>query len=168
MPETSTEIITDTLRFMPHKIQFPATTIDDHLKIAVDNIITLLSDRIGNTLPLQKQSKEVALRNGFTDIAKILQHNISTHIQQSNIVQSPRVLQTYNPLYGDVRSNVLHFRPTYNVVTPRVNSHLILQNPHIRYPYVPARSVYQAPSSKILQTKPPSPYNKMTCLNLIG
>ena len=55
IPETASKVITDTLQFLPHKIPFPTTTIKDHLKLAIENIVTLLSEPQPTLVPNKKQ-----------------------------------------------------------------------------------------------------------------
>ena len=55
MPETASEIITDTLQFLPHKLPFPKTTVEDHLKLAIDKITNLRLSKLLTTTPTQQQ-----------------------------------------------------------------------------------------------------------------
>ena len=75
MPDTVTEIITDTLHFIPHKIPFPTTTIEDHLKLSIDNIITFLSSFKLLSTPTTQQHKQLRLRDAFQHISHLLNYN---------------------------------------------------------------------------------------------
>lgn len=94
VPETATEIITDTLKFLPHKIPFPTMSINDHMKVAIDNIVTLLSSKIGTTTPSAKQNKQLALREAFIHISKLLKTDECSNTQlHQHLAPQPRVLQ---------------------------------------------------------------------------
>ena len=75
MPDTAMEIITDTLQFIPYKIPFPTKTIEDHLKLSIDNIITFLSSFKLLSTPTTQQHKQLRLRDAFQHISHLLNYN---------------------------------------------------------------------------------------------
>ena len=77
MAETTTEIVTNTLRFIPQKIPLPITTVNGHLKMTINDIVTLLSRNLNNNSPTNQQYIEMALREAFRHIANLLNNNIS-------------------------------------------------------------------------------------------
>ena len=75
MPDIAMKIITDTLQFIPHKIPFPTTTIEYHLKLSIENIITLLSSFKLLSTPTTQQLKQLHLRDAFQHISHLLNNN---------------------------------------------------------------------------------------------
>ena len=61
MPDTSTEIISDTVKFIPHKIPLPIPTVTDHMTMAIDTIAKLLSEKIQDVSPTYKTHKHLQL-----------------------------------------------------------------------------------------------------------
>ena len=51
LPCTGREIITDTVKFIPSKVQFPKMTLEQHLKNAVEKIINILQESALTNLP---------------------------------------------------------------------------------------------------------------------
>ena len=81
MPDTASEIITNTLQFLPHRIPFPRTTVNDHLKHTVDNIVTLLSTKWLTATPNKLQQKHLQVRDAFRQVAIALNNNTPIHSQ---------------------------------------------------------------------------------------
>ena len=71
MPTTAKEVITDTVRFLPKKINFPQLHLDTYLKLAIDKIIHLLDLNLQNNNSLNL-SNHFNLRKSFLQIAKLL------------------------------------------------------------------------------------------------
>ena len=117
MPDTATEIVTDTLQFLPHRIPFPITTVDEHLKHAVDNIVTLLSTKLLTSTPTTQQHKQLQVRDAFRQVARVLNNDIpppSTkyggHEPRVNFIPFPSVPTLQHPpitQYGVFRPRVL-------------------------------------------------------------
>lgn len=117
MPDTASEIVTDTLKFLSHKLPFPTTTVEDHLKLAVDKIKTLLSSDFLHTTPTQ-QHKQLQLRDAFIQVAAILNNDLApkTPIPSTREPLFPSVISKYGP-------------PLYTVPLPRVERKLLYPNP---------------------------------------
>ena len=76
IPETAPEIIIDKLQFLSNKIPPPTTTVDNHLKFAIDNTVTWISSNILRATLLQQQIL-MLLRDAFIKIATLLNNNQS-------------------------------------------------------------------------------------------
>ena len=114
VPEPSREIITDTIQFILHQILFPVTTVHDHIKSVIDDIITLLDVPTPFYNPLNHQQHEqLQLRAAFTHIVDLLNNNQPTNFTKLDSLQQPRVpqlpttvclaLQAKNPLPDKVK-----------------------------------------------------------------
>ena len=99
MPDTATEIVTDTLQFIPHKIPLPITKVEGHLKLAIDDIVTLLLKRYDTNTPIQQQYKQLAIKGVFVHIAKLLNNDIHINKVYQNTVEKPRVMGTISTPY---------------------------------------------------------------------
>ena len=96
-------------------------SINDHMKVAIDNIVTLLSSKIVTTTPSAKQNKQLALREAFTHISKLLKTDERSNTQlHQHLAPQPRVLQKVHPIYNPVKHKPF-FGPPNNIVSaPRV------------------------------------------------
>lgn len=85
-PQTRSEIVTDTLVFIPHTIPFPHITTDDFIRQAASDIITLLT----HPPPLSHPSLSVGdtTKNGLLQLATILNRN---SVDNSTINRQTRI-----------------------------------------------------------------------------
>ena len=88
LPKTKSEVIADTVKFLPRYIPIPETSLDDHVKKTADDLIHLLLYKSPAIPVLQPESSRQALIH----LARVLQRDNSptTYIQLQ--ILFPRVL----------------------------------------------------------------------------
>ena len=75
MPDTGNEIISDIVKFIPHKIPLPIPKVTDHMTMAIDTIAKLLSENLQDASPTYKTHKYLQLQQGFRQISDILKND---------------------------------------------------------------------------------------------
>ena len=88
LPKTKSEVIADTVKFLPRYIPIPETSLDDHVKKTADDLIHLLLHKSPAILALQPESSRQALIH----LAQVC--NVTIHQLLYNQLQIlfPRVL----------------------------------------------------------------------------
>ena len=110
MPATGIVRITDTLQYIPKTFALPTTTTEEHLQLAIGDIITITKDP-PITLPLLSYGD--ATKNAINNIAQILQRSTSQpHLQ--NLPVPPLLTQTQS------ENLQLQNIPSIPVPSPRV------------------------------------------------
>ena len=70
VPKTRSTCISDTVTFLPHKIPFPTIGLQEYLKKAAEDIITILSKPPSMVLPTLEAGDNI--RNALLKIAELL------------------------------------------------------------------------------------------------
>jgi len=131
----------DTVEFFPHAVPFPRVTVNDHLKQAATDIISILSNPPKTTVPSLLAGEET--NTALYEIAKLLKRADPipdfNHQEISKDISLPRVL---------------HDKPRHQVQTPVNNTHVIpfeteeiAPSPSQSDPHVTPATNLQAPSN---------------------
>ena len=95
VPSTNTEIIADTVQFIPEHVPIPIATTESFLRQAVADIVTLLKTENKLNLPMSQYGDNT--RNAVDKIASLLNRSVRHHQaalvdnQQKHTVPKPRV-----------------------------------------------------------------------------
>ena len=114
LPKTKSEVIADTVKFIPSYIPIPKTSLDNHVKKTVDDLIHLLLHKSPDIPALKPESS----RQDLIHLSQVLQRdNSPTTLQPITDIISKGAVKKNTPI-----TTLTTFSPSKNsTILPRTN-----------------------------------------------
>ena len=139
IPKTRSEVVSDTVKLVSEKIPIPSQSLDDHLKQAVHDILTIIKNPQKTTLPLLHYNDSTA--HAIKQTATLIQRAVELPIEKpkiKDVVNFPRVprelinkhINAIPPLSVDRYNNT----PVYEALHKLQNSRLVGSMPPPKTP----------------------------------
>ena len=106
---TGREIICDTVKFIPKRIEFPQESLHDRLLKSIDKILHLLQENINS--PTNNLPNSPDVHSAFSKLAKLFRNKV--HNSSSIFTQKPRVnpLLQQSPVPANTTKTQVHPEP---------------------------------------------------------